>query len=418
MRIFEKDELKNLWPFYIERFIAFLFYFAPAFWVLQFQQYLSLFQIGVLFSVLSISTFIFEIPTGAFADLYGRKTSVLLGYFLTAIAVIFLYFTRDFTIFVLIFFIWGLAGTFVSGAKESWVVDNLKYKRKKHLIKSFFIKEQSITSIALFFSGFLGAYLVNKSGLSIIWPFAALSYLTTGIILIFIKEYKLTKEKTSKISDLLRQSKVSIKYALGHHVLFFIITATFFIMFRDAFGGDLVWQPFLKNLGLPVYAFGFIFSISTLFGVFASLFSKPFSRLFKKEKNYLAFLLLITIVLDFLVIFVNSYIFGVILLFLMFITIYLFTPINSNFFHSHIPGKLRATVTSFNGMVIALAYALSSPLSGYLADIISPRYTIALGSIILIPALILYLKIKDKKERKLKKNSLKLLPQQNAVLKG
>ena len=72
-------------------------------------------------------------------------------------------------------------------------------------------------------------------------------------------------------------------------------------------------------------------------------------------------------------------------------------PATQGFFHSHVPGKLRATVTSFNGMIIALAYALSYPLSGYLADIITPRYTIALGSIILIPALILYLKIKERK---------------------
>ncbi len=398
MRLFEKDELKNLWPFYLERFIAHLLYFAPAFWILQFQQYFSLFQIGILFSVLSIASFLFEIPTGAFADLYGRKYSVILGYFLTAIAVFFVSIIHNFNILLFIFFMWGIATTFISGAKESWVVDNLNYKNKRNLVKEFFIKEQSIVLISLFLSGILGAYLVNKNGLNIIWTFATLSYLITAILLIFIKENKITNEKKTTYSALFRQSKESIKYAWKHNVLSFIILATFFIMFRDSFGGDLIWQPFLKSLGLPIYVFGFIFSISTLLGVVSPLLAKPILKLFKKEKNYLLFLLGITILLDFSVIFIYNYFIAIVILFLMFITMFMFMPINQNLFHNYVPGKMRATITSFNGMVIALAYALSYPLSGYLADIISPRYTIALGSIILIPALIIYLKIKDNKE--------------------
>jgi len=398
MKIFQKDELKHLGIFYLERFIAHLLYFIPAFWILELQQYFSLFQIGILFSIFSISSFIFEIPTGAFADLYGRKYSVILGYILSAISVLFLSFIHDFKIFIFVFFVWGLAGTFISGAKESWVVDNLNYKRKKHLVKEYFIKEQSILLISLFLSGFLGAYLVNKSGLNIIWTFAALSYFITGFMLFFIREHKIKKEKKTSFSELFKQSKKSIKYAINHHVLLFIISATFFIMFRDSFGGDLVWQPFLKNLGLPIYTFGFILSISALSGVIAPIFTKALSKKFKKEKNYLAFLLVITIILDFSVIFVNSYIVGIIVFFLMLITIFMFMPINQNFFHNHIPARLRATVTSFNGMILALAHALGFPLSGHLADIITPRYTVALGSIILLPPLILYLKIKNKKE--------------------
>ena len=214
--------------------------------------------------------------------------------------------------------------------------------------------------------------------------------------MVFVKEHKITKEKKSSFSDLFKHSKTSIKYSLKHKVLFFMICGTFFIMLRDSFGGDIVWQPFLKDLGLPTYAFGFILSASTILGAVATLLTKPISKLFKKEKNYLVFLLVIVILLDTAVLFVNNYIWGIILLLLMLISIYMFMPINQNLFHNNVPGKLRATVTSFNSMIISLAYALSFPLSGYLADIISPKYTIVLGSIFLIPALIFYLKIKQK----------------------
>ena len=77
MKIFAKDELKYLWAFYVERFISHVIFFAPAFWIILFNETLSLGQIGILFSIFAVSTFIFEIPTGAFADMFGRKASTL-----------------------------------------------------------------------------------------------------------------------------------------------------------------------------------------------------------------------------------------------------------------------------------------------------------------------------------------------------
>ena len=59
--LFAKDELKFLGAFYLERFISHLIYFAPAFWIIFFNETLSLVQISVLFSALAISTFIFDI---------------------------------------------------------------------------------------------------------------------------------------------------------------------------------------------------------------------------------------------------------------------------------------------------------------------------------------------------------------------
>jgi len=283
MKLFSDGELKILWPFYLERFISLLLYFAPAFWILQFQQNFSLTQIGILFGILSFSHFIFEIPTGAFADIYGRKNSTLLGYFMTGIVVLFLSFTSNFYYLVLLFILWGVAGTFISGARESWIIDRLKANKKENLINDFYIKEQSVIRISLFLSGFLGAFIVSKFGLDIIWFFAGLSYLVSGFLLIFIKEFKIHDAENKNTSSILEQAKVSIKYSWKHHVLFFLLVATFFIMFRDSFGGDLVWQPFLKSLGFPVFAFGILFSIIALIGTFTPFFA----NLVVKEIIYL-----------------------------------------------------------------------------------------------------------------------------------
>jgi DHA3 family tetracycline resistance protein-like MFS transporter len=310
-----------------------------------------------------------------------------------------LLFVKSFYGMLIVFFLWGLFVTFGSGAGEAWVTDNLKFYNKSHILKNYFIKKQSLIGLSLFFAGFIGSLFVNKFGLDIIWPITGFSLIISGIILSFIKEHKITKEKKQNFKDLFKQAKISVKYSLKHNTLFFLIIATFFIMFRDSFGGDLVWQPLLKNLGFPIFSFGFLFSGISLISSIIPLFSNFFLKKFKEEKNYLSLLLFLSIILDILVIFVNNFIIGIVILVAMFITFNLFMPINQAYFQKFVPSKMRATITSFQGMVVSLAYAISSPLSGIIADNIGPKYTIVLGSIFLIPAFILYLKIKQEEEK-------------------
>ncbi|MCK4999260.1 MAG: hypothetical protein KAS23_06990, partial [Anaerohalosphaera sp.] len=67
----------------MEKLISKLFYILPGFMVVYFTGLnFSMFQISLLIAAWPLATLIFEIPTGAFADIYGRKFSVLLGLFL------------------------------------------------------------------------------------------------------------------------------------------------------------------------------------------------------------------------------------------------------------------------------------------------------------------------------------------------
>jgi len=397
MKFFEKGELRELWPFYIERFIAHILFFAPAFWTLQLQQNFTLFNIGVLWAVYSITAFVFEVPTGAVADIYGRKFSTLVGYLVCGISLIGLFFSSQFALSLVFFFLWAVGGTFISGAMDAWIVDRLKARRKSKLITDYYIKNHSLIGFGLFFSGFLGAYLVTKTGLNIIWMFAGLSFLVTFFILVFLKEYKVTKEKPESFGHIFVQAKKAIKYSMGHHVLMLLIFANFFAMLREAFGGDIVWQPFLRNLGLADYKFGLLFSGIAILGAVAPLFAKMLLGRFKNEKNYLAFLILMAIVLDVSVILVGRLPLGIAIFLAMFVVMGLFAPIYMGYFQKHIPSKMRATVISFNSMITSLSFVISFVLAGFFADLVGVQWTIALGAIFLVPAFFLYLKIKEKR---------------------
>jgi len=396
--LFAKDELKFLGAFYIERFISHLVYFAPAFWIIFFNETLSLIQISILFSVLAISTFIFEIPTGAFADLFGRKASTLFAYILMAFLLPLFIFVDNFYFLVLLFALWGLFGTFYSGAREAWTIDNLKYYKRDDLINSYYLKEHSLIMFGMFLSGFLGAFIVSKLGINSIWVFAGLSWLISFFLLLPVKEHKLTKEKKTSFKKLHKQSKEAVSYSIKHKVLSFILLATFFIMFRDSFGGELIWQPFLKELGFPIYAFGFLFSASMLLGSIAPLIANPLMKLCKSEKNYLILLMVLGMFLNFGVLFVNNFYVGVVFMLSILFLIDLFIPISGAFAQGFIPSKARATIISFKSMVISLAYAISYPIAGFVAEKVGTQNTIVIGGLFLIPAIYLYSKISTKEK--------------------
>lgn len=94
---FQEEELKTLWPFYLDYLVSPMLHFAPAFMIVFFRDLnFSLFQIGILLAIYPLFALIFELPTGAFADLYGRKASCLLGYFLEGIGFLSIFFLSDY----------------------------------------------------------------------------------------------------------------------------------------------------------------------------------------------------------------------------------------------------------------------------------------------------------------------------------
>ena len=69
-----------------------------------------------------------------------------------------------FTNFYFLIFLWvvvGLGMTFVSGAEEAWVIDNLNKYKRKDLHHEFFIKSQSIASFGIIFAPLIGSILVK-----------------------------------------------------------------------------------------------------------------------------------------------------------------------------------------------------------------------------------------------------------------
>ena len=126
--------MKRLDPYQTYLFLTFAvgFQIATGFGVSYYETAtagLSPLQLTVVGAALVISRLFFEVPTGIVADLYSRRLSVIIGFFLVGVS---LFLEGMFPFFVPILLaqiLWGMGYTFTSGATEAWLSDEIGEER-------------------------------------------------------------------------------------------------------------------------------------------------------------------------------------------------------------------------------------------------------------------------------------------------
>ncbi len=356
----------------------------------------SFFQIAIITATFSISMFLFEIPTGAFADGFSRKYSVILGFFITAIAVILIPLTTNFYLLLPLWFLAGIGMTFVSGAEESWVIDNLNKYKRKDLHHEFFIKSQSLAAFGVIFAPFIGAVIVKVHSISILWFIFGFGFLLNAMILfLFGKEYY--KPKKVKIFEALRgtykNSKKALKFTVSHKIVFLIILGVLFTGLM-VIGGD-GFQPFLVSLSMPAYQLGYMYSIMAALIIVTSFLSRLFVRF--KPKHLVSSIIFIRMLMLLSLLFIHPpwYIVAAFIFIIEGALSSLKGPILQTYLHKFIPKNIRATVISTKNMATTLVIGLFSLIAGVFLDIFGPQKVLAYGSLFGIFAIIAYLKIKD-----------------------
>lgn len=383
MAFFKKGELKLLWPFYFEFLFARAISFVAPFLIVYFTDIgFNPAKIGIIMAVTSAFSLIFEIPTGAIADLYGRKFSVLLGYFLEGACYLLLFFFTSYSAILLISAMLGIAITLSSGAKDAWTTDLIK---SKTLLASFFAKSAIFMSASMVLAGLIGGLLVRLYGLSIIFPAATISFILSILVLLPAKEnYKRRKIHIKKsFLELKKQALASIKYSSKHKTLSYFLLATGIMSIVFILAGNLSWTPLLLGKGLPKDSFGYLWSAMALVTVLASLTSNKFLKKNKEKKFMLIALTLFTISTIFVLILRSLWpLVGLLMIIIFFLDLQ--WPASRVYFHKFIPKRLRATIGSIESMVVALGGIIAPILTGYLVDLIGPANTIFVAGMLMI----------------------------------
>jgi len=202
---------RNIKLFYIHEFFRSMIFHIPV-WVSYELQFITFSQLTFIEAFIFAFQIILELPTGAFADLVGRRSSIALGHFLEVIAVIIYGFSTNFSHFLIYAALGGAAEALISGAKEALVYDSLKEMGKEKDFTKINGKLGVIFQFGIAAATLIGGVLA-KIDLRIPIFLYAVAHLASAIISSLYVEPSIDSEKFT-LSSYINQTKQGVKEIL------------------------------------------------------------------------------------------------------------------------------------------------------------------------------------------------------------
>jgi MFS family permease len=158
------------------------FFIAPIYPLYLLSRGLDLFQINVVLAVYLLSVFLFEVPTGAIADLFGRKVSFLLSCVVRLCAYSLYTLADTFSECLVAEVIDAIGTTLASGALEAWAVDAVRAEGDERPTDGMFARTQVISRTMMVGGGVAAGYLAAWGGMVVPWLVAAAGYGVTAVL--------------------------------------------------------------------------------------------------------------------------------------------------------------------------------------------------------------------------------------------
>lgn len=378
-------------------FIQMVFTLNAVYYVTQAD--LNALQLILIGTIMEVTILLFEMPTGLFADHYGRKRSLALGTLVIGLAHILEGTIPDFWAIAWASALWGVGWTFISGAEQAWIADELDGEN----LEETFLRGSQISSFARFVA------ILASASIAIIWSvqFAILvagTMLTILSIWAFIilpetKFVKVTRAKgLSGFTHMIATIKTGMKQIRGHTVLVSIALVTLFWGLASEGFDRLYGAHFIEDYDLSesesIYWFGTFYAIAFLLNIVVLSFVE------KQVDGRYAEVLLIT----------NTILIGTMIVFAwtghfwFAVTMYWVTsalrnvnyPLMSIITNERLQSKGRATTLSMFGQLDAFGQIAGGPLVGLLALYTSVAGGITTSALLILPVLYFLWRMKRK----------------------
>lgn len=369
---------RNIKIDYIYRFLS-CFDITSAIWVLYLSyKGMSLTQIGLIESIFHITGFISEIPTGAMADLIGRKRLIVLGRVTALISAVVMLYSNSFWGFALGFVLSAWGHNMNSGSEEALLYDSLKELKREEEYLKINGKLNLVVEIAQGLAVFIGGVLAEKS-FSLSYIVAILAGICALGISMKFKETSLI-EKQERVTlvihfkqciNTLRENKRLIKILIFFPAIFTFTTIIYF------YG-----QQYFSDIGFSKSIIASIFLGQSMFSALGGLFCEKIEKKLKNKTSIgISFLIGIAIILFGM----TKGIISIIVFWILGFLTSILQPISSNKINNLVESKQRATIISIDSMFFSFMMILFFPISGYIAEKLSMQISfIVVGFINLI----------------------------------
>jgi len=359
---------------------------------------LNVFELVLVGTVLEITVFLLEIPTGVIADVFSRRLSVILGYLLLGIGIIIEGIFPIFAIIIVANMVDGVGHTLLSGATSAWLVDEIGQERASNA----FLRGSQVTQVTSVLGIIVSVMLASINIQLAIVTGGVLLVLLSFVLMLIMPEngfQRVPKSERESWSDLFSTFRAGAKLVRGRRVLLTILLiALIYGAFTEGF--DRLWTAhILTNFTLPslgqfdeIVWFGII---NAVFMPITLLATEIVRRRVDLTSNHA-----ITRVLRYVyagmilsvLLFTLGEHFGLVLMGLW-ITGTLRTvayPLMESWINQHTDSNVRATVLSIWGQTDALGQIAGGPVVGAIGVLTGVRVAITISALMITPLIIVF----------------------------
>ncbi len=366
----------NILKYYLYSAISNMLFFLPIVYIFFQDNGLTLTQIFIIESIFSIWIVLFEVPTGAVADYFWKKISLMSWSIVWIFSCVLFFYGTTFFTFTLAYLVWALGWALLSGADTALLYDILHKNNQKELFKRYQWNAKLIWLISISLASLLWWYI---SSFSMKYTFiaSAIAFFLMFIIIISIRHQEEKNEKQETYLQIIKNSFSIVKKS--HRLIWlFIYSWVFLLIFKLTQPSTQIYMN-LSNLDIKYFGFA-----SAFFFVVAAIASKITYQFEKKFKNYSYLILSILVILSTFL--VSQFVFK--LWFLIFWILFFSVSINSIIIQHEIlentSKSKHSTILSFNNLFDRLLFVVISPLWWYSIDIEWLSNTFFYASIVLV----------------------------------
>ena len=365
---------------------------SSAIWVLYMvYKGLPLWQIGVVEGIFHIASFLFEVPSGALADLFGRKNVIIIGRLCSAISAVINLFANNLLGFAIGFTISALSYNLNSGSEEALVYDSLKKIGDEKSYLKVNSRLNLIIEISQGLATFIGGILAEYSYVYCYITVIIISLLSMIPAVLFNEVPMDREDSKDKVSikkhfkvcyDIIKDNKEILKILIYFPIVFTFNTVVFF------YG-----QQYFSELGLNKIEISLVMLFSGLFSCIGSITCEKVIVVFKENTKYA-----ISILMGVSIVMISSknIVISIIFFGIMNYANSVLYPIQSSSLNKLIPSEQRATIISIDSMMFSFTMVCLFPVCGLLGDVFNLHITFFILGIIQVLLIVLLINRKNK----------------------
>ena len=343
-----------------------------AVYVLIWREYLTYTQIGTIIGIGLAVELLLEIPSGAIADLLGRKVTIILGRVIKFFGYLILAIANNFWLFLIGYAFYQINEALYSGAGEALIYDSLKENKKEDLFKKIIPRTFTFCTFGLAIASLFGGFLfeINSS-----FPYlaAAFTSLLSLILTLFYDEPKLDSIKIN-LKNYIAQNINGFKHIFSTITLKYISIFSIAVLALSYSGTWYFHQQLVSSFGYTSLQMGTLFFILYILRAISSMFLKKI--LAKDHKNYFTIFLAISLSLCYMFSLGAGIIRGSFVLGWKFITDGITWPVTSILQNKYIESKYRATALSSISLLTSAVLAAGGTFIGIFIEKMGVRMTV------------------------------------------